>query len=154
MQDSIGSRRAAGGTRCRHAVSIGPLYENQNGHIVRAAALVLASGPVGPRAFWELLQRVARRTEWLRATFALTSRPRYYGVARADGAAPVVGFSGVWQSAPSLTLIVAGRDIGEGALEAEVRDCLFAADTAEDDDPFPRWQPGDPTGPILCEVAC
>ncbi len=44
-------------------VSAGPLYDSRNGHIVRAGALVLASGLVAPRAFWELLQRLARRAD-------------------------------------------------------------------------------------------
>ncbi len=155
MQAFVGSPRTARGTRGRRTLSIGPLYESQNGRVVQAGALVLASGLVGPRPFWELLQRIARRADWLRATFALASRPRCHGVARADGAALVVGFSGIWQAAPSLTLVVAGGGIGERVLEAEVRSCLVvAAGAADGDDPFPPWQPGDPTRAILCEEAC
>ncbi len=65
----------------------------------------------------------------------------------------MVGFSGIWRSVPSLTLIVAGGDIGEEALEVEVRECLSLSNTSDDDDPFPRWQPGDPAPPILCETS-
>jgi len=154
MQASIDTKCAAAGSPARRALSVGPLYESQNGRIIRVGTLVLASGLVAPRSFWELLQRVARRADWLRATFALASRPRCYGVARADGSVPVLGFSGVWQSAPRLTLLVAGGDIGERALECEARTCLSEANAAGDDDPFPPWQPGDPTRAILWEEAC
>ena len=94
--------------------------------MVRARVLAIANGLVVPRPFWELLQRLAVRREWLRGTFALASGPTCYGVVRADAAPPVPGFCGTWQSPPRLTLLVAGKGITENAIEAAVRACRFA----------------------------
>jgi hypothetical protein len=115
---------------------------------------VIAEGVVAPRRFWDLLQSLACSSEWLRATFALASRPTCYGVVRADGELPVAGFCGTWQSAPRLTLLVADRSISEGALEAAARSCLFAAGSRCRDDPFPLWQPGDPWLSVFSEGEC
>lgn len=153
MQPSIGPRRSIGGPRCHRPLSVGPLYESKNGKVIQAGALVLASGTVRARPFWEFLQQIARRAEWLCATFSLASRPLCHGVARADGAGLVVGFSGIWQSTPSLTLVIAGPHIGERALEVEVSSCLAAASADNEDDPFPPWRPGDPRAGFW-EEAC
>jgi len=133
----------------RFALSVGPIYARDGRRVVRAGALAIADGVVAPRPFWELLERLAFRFEWLRATFALASRPSCYGVARADGAPLVAGFCGTWQSAPRLTLLVAGTGMSDGALEAAVRSCLFVQGTRVDEDPFPCWQPGDPSFPAF-----
>lgn len=140
----------------RVPLSVGPVYEREGGRIVRAGVLAVADGLVAPRPFWELLQELAVRAEWLRATFALASRPKCYGVARADGGgSPVVGFCGTWQSTPRLTLIVAGKNVAsEETLASELAACFSTAVVRRDDDPFPRWQPGDPWRPVFWECAC
>jgi hypothetical protein len=140
----------------RVSLSVGPVYERVRGHVVRAGVLAIADGLVAPSPFWELLQKLALRAEWLRATFALASRPACYGVVQADGGgAPLVGFCGTWQSTPRLTLIVAGKNIAsEETLESELAACFSTASVRRDDDPFPRWQPGDPWLPVCWERAC
>jgi hypothetical protein len=136
-------------------LSVGPVYESEGGRVVRAGVLAIADGLVAPRPFWELLQDLAVRAEWLRATFALASRPACYGVARSDGGSPVAGFCGTWQSTPRLTLLVAGRNlVSEETLESNLAACLSMAVPRRDDDPFPRWQPGDPWLPVFWERAC
>jgi hypothetical protein len=139
----------------RVSLSVGPVYEREGGRVVRAGVLAIADGVVAPRPFWELLQDLAVRAEWLRATFALASRPACYGVARSDGGSPVAGFCGTWQSTPRLTLIVAGKNIAsEATLESDLAACFSMAFARRDDDPFPRWQPGDPWLPFFWERAC
>lgn len=140
----------------RVSPSVGPVYERERARVVRAGVLAIADGLVAPRPFWELLQELALRAEWLRATFALASRPTCYGVVRADGGgSPVVGFCGTWQSTPRLTLIVAGKNIAsEETLESELAACFSTAFVRRDGDPFPHWQPGDPWLPVFWECAC
>jgi hypothetical protein len=119
----------------RAPLSVGPVYGREGGRVVRAGVLAIADGLVAPRPFWELLQGLAVHAEWLRATFALTTRPRCYGVARADGGPPVAGFRGTWQSTPRLTLIVAGRNIAsEEAIESGLTACVSPAFVRRDDD--------------------
>jgi len=139
----------------RVSLSVGPVYEREGGRVVRAGVLAIADGLVAPRPFWELLQELAVRAEWLRATFALTSRPTCYGVARSDGGSPVAGFCGTWQSTPRLTLLVAGKNlVSEETLESDLAACFSTAFARRDDDPFPHWQPGDPWLPVFWERAC
>ena len=135
-------------------LSVGPLYERAGRRVVRAGVLAIADGLVAPRPFWELLQELAVCSEWLRATFALASRPTCYGVARAEGASPVAGFRGTWHSAPRLTLLLAGKGVAERALESAIGSCLLAGQAHGDDDPFPSWRPGDPWLPLFWEAAC
>jgi hypothetical protein len=139
----------------RVPLSVGPVYEREGGRVVRAGVLALADGLVTPRPFWELLQELAVRSEWLRATFALASRPTCYGVARSDGGSPIAGFCGTWQSAPRLTLLVAGKNIAsEETIESDLLACFSPSTARCDDDPFPHWQPGDPWLPVFWERAC
>lgn len=133
-------------------VSVRPVIEREGGRIVRTGVLAIAEGAVAPAPFWELLQWVAGRAEWLRATFALATRPACFGVARADGAAPAVGFCGTWKSAPRLTLLVAGRDIATDTIEAAAAAC-FSAAAPPSVDPFPPWRPGEPWLPVFWEQA-
>jgi len=58
-----------------------------------------------PRAPCRALSVGAVQAEWLRATFALSSRPSCYGVVRAESEPPIAGFCGTWRSKPRLTLI-------------------------------------------------
>lgn len=139
----------------RLSLSVAPVYERERGRVVRAGVLAIADGLVAPRPFWDLLQRLAARAEWLRATFALASRPTCYGVARADGAPPVAGFCGTWRSTPRLTLLVAGKDLApERRIEADLGACFSTAAARRDDDPFPDWQPGDAWRPVFWDLAC
>ncbi|HVW27880.1 MAG TPA: hypothetical protein VHC69_21085 [Polyangiaceae bacterium] len=75
---------------------MGPVYDREHGRHVRAGVLIFGEGSMAPRPSWNLLQRFAVRTEWLRGTFSLVTRPRCFGVVRADGSPPIVGFYGVW----------------------------------------------------------
>lgn len=135
-------------------LSVGPVYEREDGRVVCAGVLAIADALVTPRPFWDLLQRLAARAEWLRATFALASRPKCYGVARADGGSPVAGFCGTWQSVPRLTLVVAAKDFAfDGAIESDLYACISTRVERCDDDPFPVWQPGDPWLPVFWERA-
>lgn len=138
------------------SLSVSPVYERERGRVVCAGVLAIADGLVAPRPFWELLQELALRAEWLRATFALASRPTCYGVVRADGGgSPVVGFCGTWKSTPRLTLVVAGKNLAsEQTLGSELAACFSTALVRHDDDPFPRWQPGDRWRPVFSECAC
>jgi hypothetical protein len=111
---------------------------------VRAGVLAVADGLVAPRAFWDALQQLAARADWLRATFGLASRPRCYGFACADGGALNAGFHGTWQTPPRLTLIVAASSISEESIESALSECFSPASAPPDGDPFPRWEPGDP----------
>lgn len=129
---------------------MGPLYERVGGRRIRAGVLVVSEGSVAPRPFWELLQRFAARAQWLRGTFSLLTRPRCYGVVRADGASPIAGFCGVWRTAPRLTLLLAGRSLVESAIAAEMT-AILGANATSHDDPFPRWRPGDPWTPLFWE---
>jgi hypothetical protein len=135
-------------------LSVGLVYKREAGRVVRAEVLAIVDDVVARRPFWALLERLALRAEWLRATFALASRPTCCGVAPADGTSPVAGSCGTWQSAPRLTLIVAGKNITEDALDAVVTACLVPVVAQRDEDPFPRWQPGDPWLPVFWERAC
>jgi len=136
------------------ALSVGPVYERQGGKAIKAGVLVIGEGVVAPGLFWDLLQRLARRADWIRGTFALATRPACFGVVRSDGALPVTGFCGRWDTAPRLTLIIAGNDVPEGELEAAVATCLSVTDACDQDDPFPHWEPGDPWLPLFWEQAC
>lgn len=139
----------------RIPLSVSPIYEREGGRVVRAGVLAIAEGLVAPRPFWAPLRRLAARGDWLRATFALASRPACYGVARADGGAPAAGFCGTWRSTPRLTLIVAGKDVAPAhEIESDLTACLSTAVVGRDDDPFPRWQPGDPWRAVFWEGAC
>ncbi len=138
----------------RSPLSVRPVYEPAAGRVVRSGLLAIAHGLVAPRPFWELLQWLAARAEWLRATFALASRPQCYGVARADRGSPVAGFCGTWRSTPRLKLVVAGKNLSEETIGSALSVCLSAAFAQRDDDLFPRWQPGDPWTPVFWENAC
>ncbi len=58
----------------RVPLSVGPLFEREGGQVVRADVLAIADGIVTPRPFWELLQGLAARAEWLRAYDTTTTR--------------------------------------------------------------------------------
>lgn len=139
----------------RFSLGVGPAYEREGGRVVRAGVLAIADGLLAPRPFWELPQELAVRAEWLRATFALASRPNCSGVARADGGSPVAGFCGTWQSTQRLTLIVAEKNIvSQKTLESDLAPCFSTAFVRRVDDPFPHWQPGEPWLPVFWERAC
>jgi hypothetical protein len=133
-------------------LSVGPVYERAAGRVVRAGVLAFGGGAVAPRPFWGALQQLARRADWLRATFALTSRPSYYGVARADGRALSASFRGTWQTPPRLTLLVAGELVTEPFVEGLLLSCL--GHEGDGDDPFPPWRPGEPWAHASWEAAC
>ncbi|MBM4375532.1 MAG: hypothetical protein FJ095_10635 [Deltaproteobacteria bacterium] len=136
-------------------LNVGPVDEREGGRVVRAGVLALADGLVAPRSFWELLQVLAVRAEWLRATFALTSTQTCFGVARSDGVSPVAGLRGTLQSTPRPTLLVAGKNlVSEETLESDLAACFSTALGLRDDDPFPHRQPGDRWLSFFWERAC
>ena len=57
MHSSMDSGAASRVAPLRLSLSIGPLYEIQNRHVVQAGALVIATGLVGPRPFWDPFPR-------------------------------------------------------------------------------------------------
>jgi hypothetical protein len=138
----------------RPRLSVGPVYDRVAGQVVHAGVLALGDGLVVPRPFWHLLQQLALHADWLRATFALTTRPTCYGVAQADGDGPVTGFCGTWLTSPRLTLVVAGQRLSEAQLRASLLPCLRQKPSDRADDPFPPWQPGDPWSSLGREASC
>jgi len=139
----------------RASLSIGPVYEREIGRVVRTGAMAIADGLVTPRPFWERRKELAVRAKWLRATIALANRPTCYGVARSDGGSPVASFCGTRQSTPRPTLLVAGKSlVSRETLESDIAACFSTAFVRHDDDPFPRWQPGDPWRPVFWDRAC
>lgn len=131
------------------AFSVGPLYELERGQQRRAGVLVVGDGSVPPRPFWDLLERLALHAGWLVASFSLQTRPQCYGVARAEGSALAAGFRGVWHDHPRFTLVLATLELSEAAVRAEVQRTLTPSVAPAVDDPFPRWQPGDPPTALL-----
>lgn len=51
----------------RVSLSVGPVYEREGARVVHAGVPAIAGGLAAPRPFWELLQGLAARAEWLRA---------------------------------------------------------------------------------------
>lgn len=156
MRNLAEGRFSWGGVRdSRPSLFVEPVYEQSGGKTLRSGVLAKADGLVAPHPFWQLLERLAVQATWLRATFGLASRPHCYGVARADGGSPVVGFCGTWPTAPRLTLLIAGAHLCPDEMWGEIRGCLRQYPLlGRFEDPFPPWQPGDRWAPVFWEEAC
>lgn len=149
MRVPLSSPRSSIAPLPRPALRVGPVYEREHEQHVRAGVLVIGEGSVTPRLHWDLLKRFAARAEWLRGTSSLVTRPHCYGVVRADGSSPIVGFCGLWQTDPRFTLLLAGRELVKSAVEAEIVAALATSNEWSGEDPFPRWQPDAPWYPVF-----
>jgi hypothetical protein len=149
MRSPLQASSMACSSRQGSFLSVGPVYERTGGRVAVAGALAVVEGVVVPRPFWELVQWLSTRCEWLRGTFALATRPSWRGLVRAERGAPVVRFRGTWRAAPRLTLVVAGKHVDLRTLANAVASCLVAEGTPLDESPFPAWVAADSCGPAL-----